>query len=127
MTTQHLWKALGLLMCLGFISACGDKSIPAGDGVAGASASRIVSPSGNIAVNFFLTDKKEPAYQVFFREKMVIDTSLLGFELQNQPDLQANFRIRNLSVDSLKETWQMPWGVHSYPSRRESTRIRGRR
>ncbi|AHM58470.1 alpha-glucosidase [Flammeovirgaceae bacterium 311] len=105
----HLWRTMLLMAVMVWLSSCGDKSIPTADGEA-EGISRITSPSGQIAVTFFLTADQEPAYRVFYQNKVVIDTSLLGFEFRDQPALQANLRINAVAVDSLKETWQMPWG-----------------
>jgi glucan 1,4-alpha-glucosidase len=70
----------------------------------------IASPSGNITVQFFLTENKQPAYQVFFNNKKAIDTSILGFELKDQPALKEDFKIISTSTNSKNETWEMPWG-----------------
>lgn len=109
MNSQYLWKALLLFVFIGAMSACGDKSVPAGEGES-ISASGISSPSGNIQVNFFLTKKQEAAYQVLFQGQVLIDTSLLGFEFQQQPALSGNLRVKAVSTDSLNESWEMPWG-----------------
>lgn len=67
------------------------------------------SPDGNINVNFILNDGK-PAYQVFFNNTLVIDTSYLGFELQGEPALNQSFTLKNSNSVSFSETWEMPWG-----------------
>ena len=112
MKLHHLWKALLLFVGIGSMSACGDKSIPAGNAEL-SSPSQVSSPSGNISLNFFLTPEEEAAYQVFFQDKMVIDTSLLGFEFKDQPAFSNNLQINSISTDSVNESWNMPWGEQS--------------
>lgn len=108
MKSYYLWKVLVLLMGIGLISACGDKSYPSGEEEA--AISRRTSPSGKIALNFFLTSKQEAAYQVLFQDQLLIDTSLLGFDFQGQEPLRGNLNINGISTDSLNESWEMPWG-----------------
>ncbi|WP_040664460.1 glycoside hydrolase family 97 protein [Nafulsella turpanensis] len=110
MRLNYLWKALLLLMGFGGLSACGDKSLPSGSMDGAVSPFRLSSPSGDVAVNFFLTPEEEAAYQVLFEDKVVIDTSLLGFEFKDQPDFGKNLQINSVSVDSVNESWKMPWG-----------------
>lgn len=109
MKLHHLWKTLLLFIGVGLISACGDKSIPSDNG-GPTSQHQLVSPSGNISLSFFLTPEEEAAYQVLFQDKMVIDTSLLGFVFQGQPAFSNNLQLNSISTDSLNESWNMPWG-----------------
>ncbi|HET8855850.1 MAG TPA: glycoside hydrolase family 97 N-terminal domain-containing protein, partial [Salinimicrobium sp.] len=102
MKSKFLANALMLFLWLSLMNACGDKqTVP---------SSQVLSPSGNIKVKFFLTADKAPAYQVFFHDQVVIDTSLLGFELKDQPALKENFEIVKTVKDSLNENWELPWG-----------------
>tara|TARA_R110000868_G_scaffold720_5_gene5284 strand:- start:27188 stop:29248 length:2061 start_codon:yes stop_codon:yes gene_type:complete len=70
----------------------------------------LVSPDKNIKVEFNLSGEGEPFYQVWFNNKTVIDTSFLGFNLENAKSLKDNFKILNSSLNPFNETWQMPWG-----------------
>ncbi len=72
--------------------------------------SKVTSPSGNITLEFFLTPSKQPAYQVSFKNKKAIDTSLMGFGLKDGPALKENFKVVNTRTSSKNETWDMPWG-----------------
>lgn len=102
MRSNYLVKALVLLLCVGLMNACKDKqTVP---------KSTISSPSENVKVNFFLTANKAPAYQVLFHDQVVIDTSFLGFNLKDQPDLKDSFEIVSVAVDSARENWELPWG-----------------
>lgn len=109
MTAHHLWKTFILILCIGLCNSCGQKSFPSQDQDL-ASSYNITSPSGKIEVNFFLTSDKQPAYKVLFQDKVAIDTSLLGFELKDQPALKESFKVLNTRTSTKNETWEMPWG-----------------
>lgn len=70
----------------------------------------IDSPNASIKVGFNLNAEGAPFYVVTFNNKIVIDTSYLGFEFVNTPMFKKNFRIINSEVSTFNETWQMPWG-----------------
>lgn len=102
MKSKFRANALMLFLWLSLMNACGDKQATP--------SSQVLSPSKNIKVNFFLTANKTPAYQVFFHDQVIIDTSFLGFDLKDQLPLQRNFEIVKVETDSLNETWKLPWG-----------------
>ena len=70
----------------------------------------ISSPDGNVQVEFNLTKKGEPSYKVIFKEKEVIKTSKMGFDLKNMNSLNEGFQIINSTKNSFNESWEMPWG-----------------
>lgn len=70
----------------------------------------VSSPDSLIRVEFALRENGRPSYQVFHKDKLVIGTSYLGFELQDAPSLDSNFRFTNVERSAFNETWQMPWG-----------------
>lgn len=70
----------------------------------------VASPSNNITIEFLLTDEGKPAYRVSHLEKMIIETSTLGFNLKEQPALNHGFEILQATSNSIGETWEMPWG-----------------
>ncbi|SNR62666.1 glycoside hydrolase family 97 protein [Lutibacter flavus] len=74
---------------------------------------KITSPDDSLAVEFILTDKGEPTYQVTYKNENVINTSSLGFDLKDAPSLKEGFFINNSTVSSFNETWEMPWGEQS--------------
>lgn len=102
MRSNYLVKTLVLLLCAGLMSACGDKQT--------ALNPEVSSPSGNVKVDFFLTANKAPAYQVLFHDQVVIDTSLLGFDLKDQSALKDNFEVLKVTKSTLEENWELPWG-----------------
>ena len=62
-------------------------------------AQTVQSPSKQITVNFSLTDKGEPTYEVIYVNKPIIKTSSLGIKLKEGGDLTSGF-----SIDSVKTT-----------------------
>lgn len=70
----------------------------------------ISSPNSKIKVDFNLNEKGAPFYLVKKANKVIIDTSYLGFEFTNAKALKASFKITNITSNSFNETWQMPWG-----------------
>ncbi|MFC2133761.1 glycoside hydrolase family 97 protein [Bacteroidota bacterium] len=70
----------------------------------------VSSPSGNIVVDFRLSDDGTPTYIVKYKGKTVIDTSSMGFEFQNQAPMTGGFEIIDDDVNYFNEKWEMPWG-----------------
>ncbi|MGB3605511.1 glycoside hydrolase family 97 protein [Psychroserpens sp.] len=71
---------------------------------------RAVSPNGTIKVNFDVSEAGQPYYTVTRNDKVVIDTSYLGFEFKNATAFDKNFSVKNSESKTHNETWQMPWG-----------------
>ncbi len=76
----------------------------------------VASPNGNVKVNFILTEKGEPQYEAFYKNKPIILPSSLGFELKEifgdkifQP-LNKNLLIVRVDTSSYNESWQPVWG-----------------
>ena len=70
----------------------------------------VSSPSGNISVEFGLTNTV-PTYQVFFNGKEVIAKSTLGLDLVNdEASLRSGFTLTHTDRTSFDETWQPVWG-----------------
>ena len=77
-------------------------------------AQNLESPDGNLKMEFKLSDKGEPVYELFYKEKPVIEPSKLGFEFKNdQNPLRAGFSIQQAKEDSFDETWEPVWGEES--------------
>ena len=77
-------------------------------------AQNLESPDGNLKMEFKLSDKGEPIYELFYKEKPVIEPSKLGFEFKNdQNPLRAGFSIQQAKEDSFDETWEPVWGEES--------------
>jgi len=70
----------------------------------------INSPADNIKINFCLTEKGQPVYEVLYKNQTVIPNSKMGFELKDAPDMDGNWNITKSEKNAFDETWQMPWG-----------------
>lgn len=69
-----------------------------------------ISSNGLIKLNFNVTKNGRPFYLVTRDNKVIIDTSYLGFTFNNTKAFHNNFIIKNTETQNFKETWQMPWG-----------------
>ena len=70
----------------------------------------IRSPRGDINVVFLLDHAGKPAYLVYHKQKLVVDTSYLGFNFKDQPSLAANLEIESTSLSTKDENWETVWG-----------------
>jgi len=68
-----------------------------------------VSPDGNLKLNFFLKDSK-PFYSLQKGGKIIIDSSRMGFIMNNMPNLEGSFKVIETISNSNNETWTQPWG-----------------
>ncbi len=77
----------------------------------------VESPENINRIDFELVDGK-PVYSISRLGRTVVDTSPLGFELQDLPDLNEGFEITGYEENSVDETWEQLWGqtkyVHDY-------------
>lgn len=70
----------------------------------------LMSPDGNVRIGFDLSANGQPRYWASFRDSLLIDTSSLGLELHGLPSLSHGFKLEKVVLDSLDETWALPWG-----------------
>ena len=68
-----------------------------------------LSPDGQLKLKFYLENSK-PFYALWKGEKLIIDSSRLGFKMNNMPNLDGKFEIVETSKSSKNETWEQPWG-----------------
>ncbi len=68
------------------------------------------SPDQNISVSFFLNDAGMPGYKVSYKGETVIDSSLMGFDIKENPYLGKNMKITGVENSPFNEIWEMPWG-----------------
>lgn len=73
-------------------------------------SAKLTSPDDNIKINFHLSEEGRFFYTVAYRQKAIIDTSYVGFELQNAPALEKGFIASVKKPTEVNESWQMPWG-----------------
>ncbi len=76
-------------------------------------AQTIQSPSKEIAVEFKLTADGKPSYSVTYKNKKVVNGSLLGIVLKEGEALDANFTIQNTENKSVDESWKPVLGEQS--------------
>ena len=68
------------------------------------------SPDGRFELEFKLNEEGAPVYRLSFENKIVIKESRLGIELENQPNLNENFRVAKTETSEKNETWRPIWG-----------------
>jgi len=68
------------------------------------------SPNKKISLSLHLNDSSALVYQVNYKSKPVIETSNLGFKINDQADLMNNFSILQVDSSTFNETWTPVWG-----------------
>lgn len=76
-------------------------------------AESITSPSGEVLLNFELSENGTPTYRLSYKNHPVIKSSTLGLELKGQPNLMDGFEMVRATSSSFDETWQPVWGETS--------------
>ena len=98
-------------------------------------AQQLVSPDGNLVINFGLTSHGAHSYDLYYKGKPVIKTSTLGLELKKEdPNAQTDFQlsgpkkidgleakanlmtgftVTDTQTSSFDETWTPVWGEES--------------
>ncbi|HEY3386413.1 MAG TPA: glycoside hydrolase family 97 protein [Saprospiraceae bacterium] len=74
----------------------------------------VKSPEGLTRIGFSLDAKGRPYYMAWFKDQLVTDTSLLGFELNEAAPLQKDFEVLTSTESSFDETWEQPWGEQQF-------------
>ncbi len=75
-----------------------------------ANAKNITSPSGQLQLNFSVSEQGEPVYELTYKGKAVIKPSKLGLELKNDPGLMNGFTLTDAQTSTFDETWEPVWG-----------------
>ena len=75
-----------------------------------AMAGSIISPNGQLQLNFSVNPQGEPVYELFYKGKAVIKPSKLGLELKNDPGLMNGFTLTDTQTSTFDETWEPVWG-----------------
>ena len=76
-------------------------------------ADKLTSPNGQLEMNFSLTEKGEPVYDLTYKGKAIIKPSKLGLELKEAPALMDGFKQIAQAETSFDETWNPVWGEES--------------
>ena len=77
---------------------------------AGMRAEQLVSPNGQLRLNFSINAQGEPVYELYYKDKVVIKPSKLGLELKDDPGLMNGFSLAGVKTSTFDETWQPVWG-----------------
>lgn len=75
-----------------------------------AMAEGITSPDGNLRLEFTVNALGEPVYQLFYKEKAVVNPSKLDLELVGDPGLMNGFTLVEAGASTFDETWKPVWG-----------------
>lgn len=78
--------------------------------VAGMQALQVKSPSGEIALNFSISNLGQPTYSMTYKGMDVIKTSKMGFILKDRDNLKEGFQIVSSSYDTVDYNWEPVWG-----------------
>ncbi|WP_291527946.1 glycoside hydrolase family 97 protein [Bacteroides sp. UBA939] len=73
-------------------------------------AEGISSPSGNVKLDFELSDNGAPTYRIAYKGQPVINPSTLGLELKNAGNLLEGFEVVTTSTSAFDDTWKPVWG-----------------
>ncbi|HMC00013.1 MAG TPA: glycoside hydrolase family 97 protein [Flavobacteriaceae bacterium] len=99
MKKKSIYFSLTILSVLFFISCKNQETLY-----------NVNSPDNNILVEFSLTDSGQPMYLVTYKDKTVIDSSLMSFDFKELPSLKDNFKVVSATTGTADEIWTMPWG-----------------
>jgi hypothetical protein len=69
----------------------------------------VTSPGNVLSLSFSLKDGK-PEYTVKRLGKTIVQPSALGFTLERQNNLDANFELAGFESTEFSETWDQVWG-----------------
>jgi hypothetical protein len=106
MSYKRKIKLAQLILLLLILNACKTNS----GNVSSSTSVKISSPGNVNTIQFFLDNAGTPQYLVRHKDKLVIDTSSMGFDLKGQNPMKAGFVIKKTSEKDFNETWEMPWG-----------------
>lgn len=99
---RTLMKCLGVMLALLVVAGVNARPL--------AAAEEVASPDGKTRLLFSLNEKGEPVYEVFYKDKRVLNPSKLGIELVDAPNLLDGFTLSDAQRNSFDETWQPVWG-----------------
>ncbi len=78
-----------------------------------ANAQSLISPDGDLQLNFEMSQAGEPTYSLIYKGSDVIRPSKLGFTLRDAEPLMEGFRVTALNSDSADTSWSPVWGEES--------------
>lgn len=95
---------LSLLVLAVLFSCNNDQKSPAADSFL------LASPGETNQIVFSVSESGQPSYLVKHLDKVVIDSSNMGFEFKDQEPLKDGLAVLKTTTNSVNETWEMPWG-----------------
>lgn len=95
-------KKINILLCFFF---CGLMS--------SLNAQQLTSPDGKFTMNFNLDALGRPTYQLQYKDKLVIKSSHLGFDLDDDTELRFNFEKDGIAFSTFDNSWHPVWGEES--------------
>lgn len=73
-------------------------------------AETLLSPNGQVKLEFSLAEGGVPTYQMWFKNKQVLKPGRLGLELKKGKNLLDGFSQERVERSTFDETWQPVWG-----------------
>ena len=92
-----MYKVIIILSCIRFV-------------VASSNTYNIKSPDQQITIIFKINESSEPEYQLYYKNKIVIEPSKLLIDLKDQPDFINNFFVFKVDTSCVDEEWLPVWG-----------------
>ena len=74
----------------------------------------VSSPNGEVKVAVNTDGKGRPFYVTEYAGKTVLDSSFVGFELAEFPNLRSGLKIISSKEDQRDVTWEQPWGEERF-------------
>lgn len=74
---------------------------------------KVVSPDGDIIVDFNLSPSGRPVYSVSFKGEEIVRPSGLGFLLKDAAPMIEGFRVDSITRASVDDTWKPVWGENA--------------
>jgi len=98
-----MFRPIFSILCLvAIVLSCGSQQTP--------ESHTVSSPNKQLQVTVGTLTNGKAYYQVTFKEQVIIDSSLFGFEFTNAKPLSSDFKITGFHASAKDETWEMPWG-----------------
>ncbi|MCV9386535.1 glycoside hydrolase family 97 protein [Reichenbachiella ulvae] len=71
---------------------------------------QVASPNQLTTITFFQNEDGSPAYYASYKNKSVVDSSDLGFILDQEKAFDKGLKVVSTNLSSFDETWEQPWG-----------------
>jgi len=96
--TQHLLRGL-LTIAIPMLASCSSER-----------TETVSSPDGDIEISFGLTPEGQPTYSATYKNRPIVATSLMGFDVKDAEPLTRGFSIDGVERSDFNETWTPVWG-----------------